>query len=61
MRHQLLASLLATAMLTVPAVSGAHDAPVTKSGPATKEELLSPPAGARHYTISSTAGKHGDV
>ena len=22
---------------------------------------MSPPAGARHYTISSKAGKHGDV
>jgi imidazolonepropionase-like amidohydrolase len=26
-----------------------------------KEQLNTPPAGARHYTISSTAGKHGDV
>ncbi|OYY70219.1 amidohydrolase family protein [Sphingomonas sp. 28-63-12] len=26
-----------------------------------KERLLTPPAGARHYTISSAAGKHGDV
>ncbi len=25
-----------------------------------KEELRNPPADARHYTISSTAGKHGD-
>ena len=28
---------------------------------ATKEELMKPPVGARHYTISSTAGKHGDI
>ena len=26
-----------------------------------KEQLSTPPAGARHYTISSTAGKHGDI
>lgn len=26
-----------------------------------KEQLMAPPAGARHYTISSTAGKHGDI
>jgi hypothetical protein len=26
-----------------------------------KEQLSTPPADARHYTISSTAGKHGDV
>ena len=26
-----------------------------------KEQLLKPPAGSRHFTISSTAGKHGDI
>jgi hypothetical protein len=31
------------------------------AGPATKDQLMAPPAGARHYTISSTAGKHGDI
>jgi amidohydrolase family protein len=31
------------------------------AAPTSKEELSTPPAGARHYTISSTAGKHGDV
>ena len=31
------------------------------AAPATKEQLLVAPAGARHYTISSIAGKHGDV
>jgi len=25
------------------------------------EQLMTPPAGARHYTISSSAGKHGDM
>jgi Amidohydrolase family len=29
--------------------------------PMSKEGLATPPADARHYTISSTAGKHGDV
>lgn len=29
--------------------------------PASKDQLLKPPADARHYTISSTAGKHGDI
>ena len=31
------------------------------AAPTPKEQLLKPPAGARHYTISSTAGKHGDI
>src|SRR5580704_19416634 len=31
------------------------------AAPMSKEELSTPPAGARHYTISSTAGKHGDI
>jgi len=31
------------------------------AAPTSKEELATPPADARHYTISSTAGKHGDV
>jgi len=29
--------------------------------PTPKEQLLKPIEGARHYTISSTAGKHGDI
>ena len=29
--------------------------------PTPKEQLLQPVPGARHYTISSTAGKHGDM
>jgi len=29
--------------------------------PTPKEQLLTPPAEARHFTISSTAGKHGDI
>lgn len=41
----------------------AHDvpraaAPITAE---TKDQLLKPTADARHYTISSTAGKHGDM
>ncbi|WP_235785742.1 amidohydrolase family protein [Sphingomonas sp. PR090111-T3T-6A] len=31
------------------------------AAPTPKEQLLAPPASARHYTISSTAGKHGDI
>ena len=31
------------------------------AAPASKEQLSTPPAGARHYTISSMAGKHGDI
>ena len=49
MRRMLLAPLFAaTATLAVAA-------------PMSKEALITPPADARHYTISSTAGKHGDV
>lgn len=49
MRRILLASLLAATA----SIAGAASTP--------KEELMAPPAGVRHYTISSTAGKHGDV
>ena len=31
------------------------------AAPMSKDQLSTPPAGARHYTISSTAGNHGDV
>lgn len=58
MRLMMFAALLATT-----AATGvfAHDAaPAPASGPATKEQLLTPPDGARHYTLSSAAGKHGD-
>ncbi len=47
----------ASASLSAQAVA-APNAPVV---PFPKEKLLLPPAGARHYTISSTAGKHGDI
>jgi hypothetical protein len=36
-------------------------ATLAAAAPMSKEQLSTPPAGARHYTISSTAGKHGDV
>ena len=49
MRRTILAALLAAT------------ATFAAAAPATKEQLMSPPAGARHYTISSVAGKHGDV
>jgi hypothetical protein len=49
MRHVMLGTLLATA------------ASIAGAAPILKEQLMVPPAGARHYVISSTAGKHGDV
>ena len=49
MRRMLLAPLFAAA------------ATFTVAAPMPKEALTTPPADARHYTISSTAGKHGDV
>lgn len=48
MRLILLAALLAAAPVAAVAA------------PTPKEQLLTPPAGARHFTISSSAGKHGD-
>ncbi|HET7606131.1 MAG TPA: amidohydrolase family protein [Sphingomicrobium sp.] len=39
----------------------AASASLAVAAPATKGQLMKPPAGARHYTISSTAGKHGDI
>lgn len=36
-------------------------ATVAVAAPTSKEQLSTPPAGARHYIINSTAGKHGDV
>ena len=51
MRSILLATLLGAAAMASPATAA----------PATKEQMLVPPPGARHYTISSIAGKHGDV
>jgi len=49
MRRTILAALLSAC------------ASVAIADPTPKEQLLKPPAGARHYTISSTAGKHGDI
>ncbi len=69
MRRSMLASLLAAAALVVPFTASAHQAAAPAAAAAakpaptqiTKDQLLKPPADARHYTISSTAGKHGDV
>jgi imidazolonepropionase-like amidohydrolase len=49
MRRVILAALLAAS------------ASIAVAAPTPKEQLLKPPADARHYTISSTAGKHGDI
>src|SRR5206468_11272761 len=48
MRRRVLAALLASSA-----------AAATAQTP--KDQLLSPPADARHYTITSSAGKHGDM
>lgn len=50
MRRTILALLL-TGAAVVPAIAD----------PIAKEQLLTPPADARHYTISSAAGTHGNV
>ncbi|HZC37061.1 MAG TPA: amidohydrolase, partial [Sphingomicrobium sp.] len=49
MRRTIFAALLAACASTAIAA------------PTPKEQLLTPPAGARHYTITSSAGKHGDI
>jgi len=49
MNRIVLASLLAAA------------ATLAAAAPTPKEQLMAPPPGARHYTVSSVAGKHGDV
>ena len=49
MRLKLVALLCATA------------SSITVAAPVAKEQLMQPPAAARHYTISSAAGKHGDI
>src|SRR4051794_33045971 len=36
-------------------------ASVATAAPSSKEQLLKPSPDARHFTISSTAGKHGDI
>ncbi|MFL6752952.1 MAG: amidohydrolase family protein [Sphingomicrobium sp.] len=48
--------IVLAALLSACAAAGAAAA-----APVPKEQLLVAPAGARHYTISSTAGKHGDI
>lgn len=50
MRRLKLAALLATSASTAAVAE-----------PTPKEQLMKPPADARHYTISSVAGKHGDI
>ena len=51
MRSTICALLLAAAAAAIPAAAE----------PIKKEQLMTPPSGARHYTISSVAGKHGDI
>lgn len=54
MRTAILASLLA--MTALGGVSS-----IARAEPAKKEDLMVAPAGARHYTITSSGGKHGDI
>ena len=49
MRRMIFAALLAAS------------ASIAIAEPTPKEKLMTPPAGAHHYVISSTAGKHGDI
>jgi hypothetical protein len=49
MRRSILAAVLTTC------------ASVALAAPTPKEQLMQPPATARHYLITSTAGKHGDI
>ena len=52
MRHSIVAALLAASVLAAtPALAA----------PLTKEQLMVAPGDARHFTISSSAGKHGDM
>jgi hypothetical protein len=64
MHRNLAAALLATTASLAMAVPAVLAAPATQT-PATPAPaaaaLARPPAGARHFTISSTAGQHGDV
>lgn len=54
MRLKLFApSLLVLSLLTTTSIALAQPTP--------KEQLLQPPPAAKHYIISSTAGKHGDI
>jgi imidazolonepropionase-like amidohydrolase len=55
MRRVSLAGLFAAAVSLSAVSTDVVAAPVSKA------ELARPPESARHYTISSTAGKHGDV
>jgi imidazolonepropionase-like amidohydrolase len=63
--RQLYVAMLFAGASSIMSPALAHDGPqntaTTASGPATKDQLMTPPSDARHYTISSTAGKHGDV
>jgi imidazolonepropionase-like amidohydrolase len=58
-QHKLLC-LASSALFSITAISVAAQTSAS-AAPMAKEQLMTPPAGARHYTISSLAGKHGDI
>ena len=51
------ASRLTIALLTATAATTS----LASAEPISKDQLMTAPAGARHYTFSSIAGKHGDL
>ncbi len=60
MRHHLVTLLAAVAMAAL-SPAQAHDTHAPQITAVTKDQLLRPPVDARRYTISSEAGKHGDI
>lgn len=59
-QHKLLSPGFAAALaVTLLSLSAQGTAAATVPFP--KEKLMVPPAGARHYTIQSVAGQHGDI
>lgn len=61
----LLGTILAAAALVAPmamsTAAQADDTAAQRPVIATKDQLLTPPPGARRFTISSIAGKHGEI
>ena len=56
-----LSTVLGVTSASIPAQALTAAPSIGPTTPFPKEQLMVPPAGARHYTINSMAGKHGDV